>query len=306
MTRRRVLPGWLAVFAAALVACDDPVGPQLTVGESCALQPDQNAVVAFEDPVLESEVRAELGVDGAAPLTCRLVGGLTSLSAGGAGITSLKGLHNLTGVRDLLLANNAIGDITPLTDLRALEVIDLQGNQISDLAPLSGLRPIALSLTDNLISDIRPLAPLVGLQLLALDRNEISDIGALAGMTDLLRLVLFENLIQDLSPLAGMGRLDLIDIGQNPRPDLTPLAELGTLTVVGLDGADVVDITALEGLLLLRLVALDNNRNLTDIQPLIANRGFGTRSELWIRDTSVSCTDVQTLSDRGVTVLSDC
>lgn len=294
------------VTLSLIGACDDPMGPQLSAGDLCSRQGDQNSVVAFEDAALEAEIRAELELGSGGVLTCRLVGGLTALSAGGAGIASLVGMQNLTGVRDLLLADNEIIELAPLSDLAALEIIDLQGNQISNLSPLSGLDPIALSLTDNLISDVRPLAPLTGLQLLALDRNEISDISPLAGMTDMLRLVLFQNLIQDLTAAADMGRLDLIDVGQNPRPDLAPLSGLETLTVVGLDGADIVDITPLGGLTLLRLVVVDNNRDLTDIQPLIDNRGFGTRSELWIRDTSVSCADIATLSARGVTVLSDC
>ena len=122
----------------------------------------------------------------------------------------------------------------------------------------------------------------------------------------MLRLVLFGNLIQDLTPLADMGRLDLIDVGQNPRPDLTPLSQLGTLTVVGLDGAAMTDIGPLEELILLRLVVLDNNPELANLQPLIDNRGFGTRSELWARETAITCGDLQVLITRGVSVLSDC
>ena len=72
------------------------------------------------------------------------------------------------------------------------------------------------------------------------------------------------------------------------------------------DGALITDIGPLHELILLRLVVLDNNPGLTDLQPLVDNRGFGTRSELWARETGLSCADFLPLTDRGVTVLSDC
>ena len=57
-------------------------------------------------------------------LSCGLVSGMTVLDARSAGITSLMGIENLTGLTILLLSN---GTVSPLT------------NSITDIGALSGL-----------------------------------------------------------------------------------------------------------------------------------------------------------------------
>ena len=51
---------------------------------------------------------------------------------------------------------------------------------------------------------------------------------------------------------------------------------------------------------------LDNNPSLTDIQPLLNNTGLGFGDSVFLRSTSVSCTDVAALRAKRVSVTSDC
>ena len=65
----------------------------------------------------------------------------------------------------------------------------------------------------------------------------------------------------------------------------------------------ITDVGPLRGLTMLRWLYLSDNPNLTDIQPLIDNGGFG-RVEL--QNTNVGCADVAALEAKGVIVESEC
>ena len=76
----------------------------------------------------------------------------------------------------LMLWDNQISDLTPLSGLANLSCLILNGNQISNLAPLSGLTNLEiLELNGNNINDITPLIKLTNLTSLELDDNPISE-----------------------------------------------------------------------------------------------------------------------------------
>ena len=83
-------------------------------------------------------------------------------------------------------------------------------------------------------------------------------------------------------------------------------AGITSLTSLGLSLNSISDIGALSGLTSLAGLFLSNNPNLTEIQPLLDNTGLGAGDRVYLRSTSVSCTDVAALQAKGVTVISDC
>ena len=87
---------------------------------------------------------------------------------------------------------------------------------------------------------------------------------------------------------------------------LVGIQNLTGMMTLYLDGNSITEISALSGLTGLVDLRLDGNANLTDIQPLLDNTGFGGADIVDLRDTSVSCTDVAALEAKGVTVVSDC
>ncbi|MBQ4311406.1 MAG: leucine-rich repeat domain-containing protein, partial [Oscillospiraceae bacterium] len=77
-------------------------------------------------------------------------------------------------------------DITAISGMTELRVLDLSNNRIGDLSLLSGLTKLEkLSVYGNYISDITPLAQLDSLCELNLGENYIRDISALEGMKSL-------------------------------------------------------------------------------------------------------------------------
>ena len=83
-------------------------------------------------------------------------------------------------------------------------------------------------------------------------------------------------------------------------------AGITSLAVLSLFDNSITDISALSGLTSLAGLFLSNNPNLTEIQPLLDNTGLGAGDRVYLRSTSVSCTDVAALQAKGVTVESDC
>ena len=73
-----------------------------------------------------------------------------------------------------------------------------------------------------------------------------------------------------------------------------------------LDHNTITDISVLSGLTNLETLDLQSNPNLSNIQPLLDNTGLGAGDQVFLANTSVSCTDVAALEAKGVGVTSDC
>lgn len=93
-------------------------------------------IATFEDGNLVAAVRSTLGLGATDDLTCGLLSGLTNFSAPSAGIMSLVGIQNLTGLITLELAGNSITDISALSGLTNLMNLDLSDNLLTDIQPL--------------------------------------------------------------------------------------------------------------------------------------------------------------------------
>ena len=266
------------------VGCSDSTGPVLLPTELCAGQSDA-AVATFADPNLEAAVKNALSLGAQDPLTCRLASTLTSLEANFAGIGLLTGIHNLASATEFYLAGNFITDLSPLNGFAGLTILDVGENTITDISVVSGLTNLgALGLNKNSIEDIDALSGLTGLVILALDSNAISDISALSALTSLERL----------------------DLGENPIGDISVLSGFAFLTTLGLDNSSITDISALGSLDDISTIFLNGNAGLTDIQPLLDNTEFGPGDIVHLSGTNVSCTDIDVLAAKKVTVVSDC
>lgn len=288
------------------VGCSDSTGPVLLPTELCAGQSDA-AVATFADPNLEAAVKNALSLGAQDPLTCRLASTLTSLEANFAGIGLLTGIHNLASATEFYLAGNFITDLSPLNGFAGLTILDVGENTITDISVVSGLTNLgALGLNKNSIEDIDALSGLTGLVILALDSNAISDISALSALTSLERLVLYNNVITDITVLSGLTNLTLLDLGENPIGDISVLSGFAFLTTLGLDNSSITDISALGSLDDISTIFLNGNAGLTDIQPLLDNTEFGPGDIVHLSGTNVSCTDIDVLAAKKVTVVSDC
>ena len=260
---RLTLPGPMALLLASLLllplACSDPTGPSVF----CGRRRPATAVVPFEDPILEAEIREELGVGAEEDLTCPLISGLTELYATRTGtqvdIQNLRGIEKLTNLVGLALVSNRITDISALSGLTSLTNLWLDNNPITDFSVLGRLT--------NLTS-------------LGLSTTSIST---------------------DLSVLSGLTGLLVLDLG-NTDPELTDLSVLSgfiSLSSVSLDSNATTDISVLRGLPNLSSVDLKHNPDLADIRSLLEHPGI---RYVDLINTNTSCDDVLLLRTRGVTV----
>jgi len=296
---------WTSAAMLALCACGDATGPTLSPGERCGV--DSSAVPTFADPALEAGVRAALDLAPEESLTCGRVASLESLGVNATGVRNLSGIENLTGLTELLVAQNAIEDLGPLAALTSLEYLDVDENSITDLSPLAGLTGMfGLSVRKNQVSDLSPVRNMSQLEQLGGSHNRISDLTPLAGLETLLRLELYNNDIVDLDPIVGLWALQTLDVGRNTLSDLSALTELDNLLLIGLERTTITDVSPLIDMIYLTTLHLHDNRELSDIQPLLDNPGVGRDDEVKLERTAVSCEDIEMLRAKRATVTSNC
>ena len=270
---------------------------RITVDPYCSVQP-ASAIPTFEDWLLEKAIRSALSIGFQDALTCNLLSSMTELNATNqrsphAGIASLVGIQNLTGLANLSLSyNEIITDISVLSGLTSLTNLSLGGNNIRDISALSGLTSLTyLSLGENeIITDISVLSGLTGLTDLRLHVNSITDISALSGLTSLTSLSLSTNSITDISALSGLTILTFLSLGGNSFTDISALSGLTSLTELHLGGNSITDISALSGLPSLTSLWLYVN-SITDISAL-----SGLTSLTFLGLSTNSITDISALT----------
>lgn len=204
------------------------------------------------------------------------------------GITNLTGIQYCVNVTSLVLWNNAVQDVSPLTTM-------------------TGLR--SLNLGKNGLADVSPLAAMTGLTELLVRQNHLTDIGFVESLTNLTLLNIADNRVVDLAPLSGLANLRRLFINRNPISDLGPLASLTGLTHLYANGLAATDLSPLQGLTQLQLLTLVDGQ-VTDIGPLVANAGLGegdtvdlTGNPLDLSEGSQASQDVEALRERGVRVI---
>lgn len=140
-------------------------------------------------------------------LTPAQLGSLTQLSCNNMDIVSISGAETLTGAWSLGLSGNQISDISPIADLRLLQVLSLADNNIITISALANLQSLrTLSLQNNNIVDITAIGNLHSLTTLSLQNNAISDISALATVNHLTYLNISSNYVNDITALwYGLG-----------------------------------------------------------------------------------------------------
>ena len=128
--------------------------------------------------VQDAIVAAVPGVDNADDVTATHLAAITELDISSESITALKsgdfsGLPELT---TLNLSDNAITNISPISDLPKLTTLNLSDNAISNIWSLRSLPKLTtLDLSDNAITNVWPLERFTTLTTLNLNGNSISD-----------------------------------------------------------------------------------------------------------------------------------
>ena len=198
---------------------------------------DPNAVIPFDDEVLEGMIRTAMNKpEGDITVADALSVTQLDLTMDGNDWSKPR-IHSLDALRYF----------TNLTNLSMNWALQNGGKGI-DLSPLSGLTKLEVLLFgSDEIYDISPLKPLVNLKSLWVWGCEnLTDISALSGMTKMLDLWIKGDRIQDLSPIANMKDLERLYMEGNLVQDLTPLAGLTKLTSLLVSDNPVMDYSVLK------------------------------------------------------------
>ena len=247
---------------------------------SPALAASNSTQVNIPDPNLEKAVRQQLGTQSGV-LTAAELTQLRELRVNNAGIENLLGLEYACNLEVLVLnthlmtnqegqwVRNTVSDLTPLSGLTSLKILELSRNQVQDISPLAGLLKLEeLDLSDNKIRDISALHSLQHLKQLKLGENrQINDISALSGLNNLEELDLGGNTIRDLSGFKDLPRLKHLRLYFNNIRDIAPLGEIKSLQELYLNGNMIKDLTGLEKLNNLKWLEVNQNL-IDDVSPL--------------------------------------
>lgn len=168
-------------------------------------------------------------------------------------VSSIKGLEYCKNLKTLTISSGEIPDDN--------EEIRYSKGAIKDLTPLSNLKKLELlRLSHNEISDVSPLKDLTGLKYLYISHNNISDISSLKNLANLESFDFAVNKITDMSIVENFKNLKLLDIYLNKISDISYVKELEKLTYFRADSNNIENIDALKNLKLLEDLDLGNNK----------------------------------------------
>ena len=255
--------------------------------------------VTIPDDALAAAVRAALRIAPGDPILPDAMARLTRLTASRKGITSLEGLEEAGFLETLDVGqNNEISDLTPLSGLTNLKVLDLADNNITAISALSGLTTLqTLDLRNNDVTNTARLSTMTHLKNLYVRGNaNLDSLKQLVKLTaagtrvdiTLPRPVTFrdENLaaalqttldaLPDLALQPGdpifpedMAMLTTFTASGQSIVNLTGLETAINLTSLTLNGNEIASLTPLVRLVKLQTLNLANNENISSISSLV-------------------------------------
>ena len=190
-------------------------------------------------------------------------------------IRSIVGLEKAVNLKQLTISGNfedsrgALSDISPLRELKKLELLRLSHNDITDISPVKGLTNLKhLFLSHNRIEKIDAIRNLTDLESLDFARNigeeRISDISAIANLTKLKLLGLSDTNIPDISVLKNLVNLEIFMANDSKIEDISALKTAKNLKLLYLDSNKITDVSVVKDLLNLKELYLRNN-NISEI-----------------------------------------
>ena len=218
--------------------------------------------VTFHEPLIEEAVRLSLGKTNGEPISKDDLLSVTELyifgdhAVGNAeayskeqarmttagevvnngGIQSLKDIQQLSHLKIMHIALQDITDLSPLSGLTSLEIVDLNHNPVESVAPLYGLDSLRqLSVFDSRVSDLSALSACPLLEGIDAGRTRVTSLSAFAGIRGLTMLMLRGSTLDSLDGIASFSGLESIGLGTVRSHDLTPLNQLPLLQKVSFD-----------------------------------------------------------------------
>lgn len=147
-------------------------------------------------------------------------------------IESLEPIAGLTQLKEIILKQNGIDDISPLSGLVNLTLLDLSANKlITDISAVADMTKLqSLNVSYNKVESAEALKNLENLEYVNISNNQITQLPDLSKLTKVYFLDASNNQLTDVSALAGMKGLEQLSLkGNTGITDYTPLANLTRL-----------------------------------------------------------------------------
>jgi small GTP-binding protein len=188
-----------------------------------------------------------------------------------------SGLNRLTVLKRIVFCDSQISDLSPLSEMMALQELNCSYSPLADLEPLSGLMALQrlncsstqvfdlsslskLSMLQQLdcsgtkVSDLEPLSKLSRLEELDCSWTEVSNLGPLSMLISLKQLKCSSRQISDLMPLSGLTTLQVLNCSSTQVSDLSPLVGLTALQQLNCSSTQVSNLKPLAHLVALKIL----------------------------------------------------
>lgn len=285
--RRRAWIAAAAVLAAALLV---PGIGLMKNGLPALPAWAAGARVRFAEPLIEQDVRLQLGKAEGEPITREELTGVTGLYVFGTvcsidkdayyasaakwqsgsrehgGIRTLKDVRFMPNLREICLGAQQITDISPVSRLAGLEVLELKGNSILDISSLANVPTlVSLGLNGSPVRDLSPLQNCPKLELIDLCSANSYDPSFLDAFR-VFRFLDISNETDSYRRLSGK-RIAVLKLGYTDIDSLELLADVTGLEQLEIDHTGIKSLAGIEAhgkLTYLRLTGL----MLTDVEKL--------------------------------------
>ncbi len=161
-------------------------------------------------------------------------------------ITDISPLTNMPCITELYISGNPISSIAALSEVPTLTLLDVSDTFVTDLTPLHGSRLQSLSLFNVPIEDYSVLSGLQQLETLKVNHLNSDSIAKCGRFDQLVTLFLCDSpALTNLTPLSGLTRLTFLDLSNNGITDVAGVEHLTNLDYVCLIGNPVSDLSPL-------------------------------------------------------------
>lgn len=153
-------------------------------------------------------------------------------------IKSIDFLESQAKLKEFYIAEASIEDISPISNLKELTVLELDAIPLKNINPIKGLKDLKILRVTNThkLTNIEILQELIKLEELYLGGNKIANISPVQYLKNLKRLVLQQNNIRDIHSLADLQQLKYLNLLMNSITDITFLQNLSALKELGIFG----------------------------------------------------------------------
>jgi len=194
-------------------------------------------------------------------------------------------LPNLLLLKKIVFASTEVGDLSLISRLTNLQILNCYSTRVSDLSPIAGLANLQeLYCRSTLINNLNPISGLTNLQQLYCDSRQVSDLSPIAGLTNLQKINCSNTQVSDLDPISRLTNLQQLYCHSLQISNLSPVAGLTNLQILNCHSTQISDLSPIAGLTNLQLLSCHSTQ-ISDLSPIA---GLTNLEDLDCHSTQIS------------------